>query len=143
MREIPQAAIDLVKRFEGLRLTRYYDSVNNPTIGYGHLLTKYEAYSVISEDQAETILRSDLLKAADAVNRYITYPINDNQYSALIDFTFNLGKGVLQASTLKRVINRGDLKDAGAQFNRWVYAGATKLPGLIFRRHAEAQLFTE
>lgn len=120
---------------------RYNDAVGFPTIGYGHLCHAGDNLQEITEVEAERLLQSDLQIAAAGVLRLIDIPLNFNQFTALIDFTFNLGRGVLQASTLRSVINRGDFEDAPAQFNRWVYGGAKKLPGLITRRNAEAELF--
>ena len=59
----------------------------------------------------------------------------------LVSFTFNLGEGALSASTLRRLVNAGRLAEAASQFERWVFAGARKLPGLVRRRAAERALW--
>jgi GH24 family phage-related lysozyme (muramidase) len=141
MRPITLQTINLVKGFEGLRLVRYGDATGLPTIGYGHLIKPDENFMHISEEQALELLQTDLQIAGAAVERLIKVQLDDNEFTALIDFVYNLGAGVLQASTLKAKLNRGDYRGAANQFKRWVYAGATKLPGLIKRRETEAELF--
>lgn len=141
MRLITQQTIDLVKQFEGLSLTRYGDATGLPTIGYGHLIKPTENYQEISEEEALELLHSDLQIAGNAVERLIRVQLDDNEFCSLVDFVFNLGSGVLQASTLRAKLNRGDYKGAAGQFQRWCYAGANKLPGLIRRREIEAELF--
>lgn len=133
--------MELVQKFEGLSLIRYGDATGLPTIGYGHLIKPDEHYEEISEDEALELLHCDLQIAGSAVERLIKVSLDDNEFSALVDFVFNLGSGVLQASTLRRNLNRGDYKGAAEQFNKWVYAGANKLPGLITRRNVERKLF--
>jgi lysozyme len=141
MRDIPIIAIDFVKRFEGCKLTRYIDACGFPTIGIGHLCHNGDNLFEITEEEAEGLLHTDLQIAGQGITRLIDIPLNDNQYTALISFVYNLGSGILQASTLRKVINRGDFEDVPEQFERWIYGGARKLPGLIARRKAEAQLF--
>lgn len=70
--------------------------------------------------------------------RLIQVPLNDNQFDALVSFTFNLGAGALQRSTLRRRVNREEHEVVPAEFRRWVWAGGRKLKGLVWRREAEA-----
>ena len=79
--------------------------------------------------------------AEAAVLRLINVTLNDNQFDALVSFTFNLGAGNLQSSTLRRLLNRGDYHAIPDQFNRWVYASGTKSRGLVRRRAMEAKMF--
>lgn len=144
---IPQAAIDIIKRFEGLSLKAYRCPAALPTIGYGHLLSRdpkadLAQWPDIDQARADELLAIDAAKSAASVDRLITVPLTDGQRGALISFVFNLGGGNLQASTLRRVINRGDMDDAPEQLAKWVYAGGVKLPGLVRRRAAEAALWT-
>ncbi len=144
---IPDAALEIIKHFEGVRLRAYHDCVGFPTIGVGHLLSRVKGASLdqwpdITEDECDNLLRQDAKKAADSVRRLIKVPLTDGQQSALIDFVFNLGGGQLQASTLRAVITRGDIDDAPEQFGKWVYGGGVKLPGLVRRRAAEVQLWS-
>lgn len=150
-------AIELAEKlaapFEGLHrigkdgmIYPYHDPVGYPTIGYGHLLSRvrWEAlskYPAISKDEASALLRADIGKAARSVMRLIKSPLTENQFAALIDFTFNVGAGNLEISTLRRLVNRQEYEAAAEQFSRWVYAAGVKLPGLVRRRAAERSLF--
>jgi lysozyme len=71
----------------------------------------------------------------------VTVPLTQNQFDALVDFTFNVGQGNLASSTLLRELNAGNTAGAAAQFLVWVYAKGVELPGLVTRRQAEAALF--
>ncbi len=139
---IPARALALIKQFEGFSADIYICPAGYETIGYGHVVRAGEAFfEGITEVWAEQLLREDVRVAEAAVQRYITVPLNENQFGALVSFTFNLGAGALQRSTLRRVINRGEHGDVPHQLSRWVYAGGRKLPGLIRRRAAEGTLY--
>ncbi|MFZ0312971.1 MAG: lysozyme [Candidatus Korobacteraceae bacterium] len=131
----------LTEEFEGLRLTAYQDSVGVWTIGYGHTGSDVQPGLTITQEQAGALLLQDVAGAVAAVNRLVTVPLTQNQFDALVDFTFNLGQGNLASSTLLRELNAGNTAGAAAQFLVWVYAGGVKLPGLVKRRQAEAALF--
>lgn len=89
-----------------------------------------------------SICSADTERIAErAVLRLISVPLTDGQFDALVSFTFNLGAGALQRSTLRRKMNRGEAEDVPAEFMKWVWAGGRKLKGLIKRRCAEALLF--
>lgn len=139
-----QAAVDLVKHFEGLYLTAYLCPAGVPTIGYGHTAGVTMGETITAE-QADAFLAADLTEAAGHVDALVTVALNDDQRGALSSFVFNLGAGSLQSSTLLRLLNAGDYAGADGQFGRWVYATVngkpTKLPGLVARRAAEAALF--
>ncbi len=142
MRHITQNGIDIIKRFEGFSSTVYFCPAGYPTIGYGHVVLDHEDFSNgVSKRQAETLLKKDAQIAERAVLRLITVPLTDGQFDALVSFTYNLGGGALQRSTLRRVINRGDHYDVPWQLMRWVWAGGKKLNGLIRRRLAESDLY--
>ncbi len=138
MRHITQNGIDLIKRFEGFSRTVYFCPAGYPTIGFGHVVKPYEDFSAgIDEAQAEELLRQDAVIAERAVLRLISVPLTDGQFDALVSFTYNLGGGALQRSTLRRKINREEHADVPEQFMRWVWAGGRKLKGLVRRRKAE------
>lgn len=148
MIEVPKAAIDLAKRFEGFerRAKRGVEIAAIPyicpagfwTIGYGHLCDP--KHPPITEGEAEVFLAHDLQSALDATLRYCpvlaTEP--EGRLAAIVDFTFNLGAGRLQTSTLRRRVNQRDWVAAGQELRRWVYGGGRVLPGLVMRREAEA-----
>lgn len=138
---VSQLGIDLIKKWEGFRNHVYMDAAGLPTIGYGHLIRTGEEFTAITEAEAEALLHKDVRKAVSAVQRLIVTPLTQNQFDALVSFTFNLGGGALQRSTLRRKVNRGDVQGAAREFPRWVYAGGRKLRGLQRRRAEEASLF--
>jgi lysozyme len=131
----------LTEQFEGLRLTAYQDSVGVWTIGYGHTGSDVRPGLTITQEQAGALLQQDVAGAVAAVNRLVTVTLTQNQFDALVDFTFNEGQGNLASSTLLRELNAGNTAGAAAQFLVWVYAGGVQLPGLVKRRQAEAALF--
>jgi len=140
-----ERGIELIKRFEALRLAPYHDSAGFPTIGYGHLLSRQKwadlsQWPAITEDEADALLRQDAARMERAVRRLILVKLSQGQFDALVSFAFNLGAGALQASTLRRVLNRGDYAEAPRQLMRWVFAGGRRLRGLVRRREAEVIL---
>lgn len=155
MRTIPEIAFALARRHETLHdplpataqlYEPYFDPVGFPTIGYGHLLSRepwssLDRWPAIAETEADALLEGDMARAAWAVLRLINVPLAEGQFAALIDFTFNVGAGNLQLSTLRRVVNREDYQAAPNQFRRWVFARGVKLPGLVRRRDEEIALW--
>ena len=146
---VPQAAIDLAKRFEGCqrvpkndpgRAYPYVCPAGYWTIGYGHLCDS--KHPPITETEAEAYLARDLETALAATLRYC--PVlaiePEGRLAAIVDFTFNLGAGRLQTSTLRRRINQRDWATAATELCRWVYGGGRVLPGLVARREAELSL---
>lgn len=150
--EVPQAAIDLAKRFEGFerKVKRGTEITAIPyvcpagfwTIGYGHLCDS--KHPPITEAEAEGYLARDLQTALAATLRYCpvlaTEP--EERLAAIVDFTFNLGAGRLQTSTLRRRINQRNWVAAGRELRRWVYGGGRVLPGLVVRREHEFVAFS-
>lgn len=144
MRNITQNGLNLIKRFEGFEPEVYLDAAGLPTIGYGHLIRKGEHKMFengISKVLAEELLAKDVQVAERAVLRLIDVPLTDGQFDALVSFTYNLGSGALQRSTLRRKVNREEHDEVPAEFMRWVWAGGRKLKGLARRREAEAVLY--
>ena len=139
-------AIALIKQFEGFRAAPYRCPAGIPTIGYGS--TRYaDGVAVkltdppISEAQAVEIMRATLGTYEDAVNRYASIPLNQNQFDALTDFAYNAGAQNLRTSTLLKKLNLGDMAGAAREFGRWVNGGGKRLAGLVNRRAAEQALF--
>ena len=143
MRHITQDGIDLIKRFEGFSSTVYICPAGYPTIGYGHLVRSGESYTEISETEAEELLRKDVESAERAVLRLVNVPLTDGQFDALVSFTFNLGSGAFQRSTLRRKVNRQAHAEVPSQLMRWVWAGGKKLSGLKKRRLNESKLYSK
>jgi lysozyme len=137
-----EAGVALIRAFEGFSPTPYVCPAGYPTVGYGHVVQAGERFDApLSQEEGEALLRADLPRYEDAVCRLVEVPLDEPCFDALVSFTFNLGEGALAASTLRRLVNAGRLDDAGPQFDRWVFAGACKLPGLVRRRAAERALW--
>jgi lysozyme len=147
---VPQVAIELAKRFEGFHRVPKFDPERRAhpyicpagywTIGFGHLCNP--KHPPITEDDAESYLARDLVTALNATLHYCpvlaTEP--EGRLAAIVDFTFNLGAGRLQTSTLRRRINQRDWVAAEQELRRWVYGGGKVLPGLVVRREAELDM---
>ncbi len=149
---VPPQAIELAKRFEGFhrvpkhdpqRAYPYICPAGYMTIGYGHLCDP--KHPPITEVEAEVYLAGDLQTALAATLRYCpvlaTEP--EGRLAAIVDFTFNLGAGRLQTSTLRRRVNQRNWADVAKELRRWVYGGGKVLPGLVVRRGAEAALLLD
>jgi lysozyme len=134
------ACFALIQKYEGLSLTAYQDIVGVWTIGYGST-NSVKPNMVITEAQAVERLHSDVASAVRCVNSRVTREISQNQFDALVSFTFNLGCAALVSSTLLKLLNVGDISGAAAEFGRWTHAGVRVLPGLVARREAERKLF--
>ena len=140
-KSISQKGLEFIGGFEGLRLEAYWDSYGGVwTIGYGHTGGVYKGQK-ITKQQALNYLRSDCQSAANAVNKYVKVSINQNQFDALVSFTFNLGSGSLTSSSLLKYLNQGKIQAAANEFPKWCHAGGKTLPGLVRRRNAEKALF--
>lgn len=132
--------INFIKRWEGFRSQAYRCPAGIWTIGYGHTKTARRGW-LIDEAEAEILLQQDLKTFEDSVNSLVTVKLNQNQFDALVSFTFNVGAGAFAQSTLLRLLNQGKFTGAAQQFDRWVHAGRRVLPGLVARREAERLLF--
>jgi lysozyme len=137
---INAAGMTLLTAFEGCKLKAYQDSVQVWTIGYGHMKTAKSGMT-ITQDQAEQLLQEDLAEFEAAVESMVKVSLNDDQFSALVSFSFNLGARSLFDSTLLRLLNQGDFTAAANEFPRWNKAGQQALLGLTRRRLAERSLF--
>jgi len=141
-RNINKAGLELIKDFEGFYAEAYICPAGVWTIGYGHTKDVHKGQWV-SRQQAEELLQEDLEEAQEAVERYIEVPLTDNQFAALVSFTFNLGAGNLKTSTLLRKLNAGDYDAVPSELARWIKAGGKTLTGLVRRRAAETELFMQ
>ncbi|MBM3645464.1 MAG: lysozyme [Alphaproteobacteria bacterium] len=141
-RAIDDDGLALIRHFEGFSATVYVCPAGYPTIGYGHVVTAGESWPTpLTTEQGEALLRRDMARYERAVCRLIEVPLTDPCYAALVSFTYNLGEGALAASTLRRLVNRGELRAAADQFGRWVQSPAGILPGLVRRRAAEREMW--
>ena len=160
-----QPAIDLLKAFEGLkdgdpttvRLDPYLCPAGYWTIGWGHVVldpkgnqikgpeNKQRAREVyphgLSLDEAAVLLADDVRRFAAGVYRSIKVPLTDNQFGALVSFSFNVGHGAFSRSTLRTFVNQQLFDKVPSQFMRWTKSNGKELPGLVRRRRAEVNLW--
>lgn len=139
---IPEALPDLIRRFEGLRLTPYRCPAGVPTVGYGHTGPDVRMDSPpVPRALAELWLEEDAGRACRAALALSpSLAGHDDRLAAVADFIFNLGAGRYKASTLRRRVAAEDWLGAADQLGRWVWGGGRKLPGLVARRAVEAEL---
>lgn len=131
----------LIKHFEGFRAQAYYDSVGVLTIGYG-TTSNVTRGEVITEAQASNFLARDAAKFAQVINNNVKVNLTQEQFDALVAFTYNVGPANFTSSTLLKVLNAGQFDQVPAQMLRWNKAGGKVLNGLTTRRTAEGVLFS-
>ena len=139
-----QAGLDaLLKKFEGCKLKAYRCPANILTIGYGHTSAAGEPLvkedMVITQDQAEQILKHDLVKYEKGVSDLVKVPLTQHQFDVLVDFAYNAGLGNLKTSTLLKRVNASDFDAVPTELMKWTKGGGKELPGLVRRRRAEAE----
>lgn len=141
---ISKNGLELIKKYEGLRLSAYKDPAGILTIGYGHTKT-VKPGMVINEEMANLLLKIDLMDAENAVRELVDIELNQNQFDALVSLVFNIGRGNFARSTLLKKLNEGKILEAGEEFMKWTKArkpgGFKELPGLVKRRAEEKTLF--
>ena len=135
-----QDCVDLVKSFEGFRDKAYLCPAHVWTIGYG-TTENVQSGDVVTETEAEELLRNDLLDASKAVDELVDVELSQSQYDALVSFIYNVGREAFRNSTMLKLINAGNFPGAALQFQRWNKGGGQVLPGLTRRRAAERALF--
>lgn len=142
---ISQTGLDLIKKFEGLRLEAYRDVAGIWTIGYGHTGDLAHEDSVITEAKAEWLLRQDVSWSERAVDDIVKVSLSQNEFDALVSLVFNIGVGNFQSSTCLRRLNNKDRNGAAMAlqwFNKARIGGELQeVAGLVRRRAAEAELF--
>ncbi|EMN8762191.1 lysozyme [Serratia marcescens] len=142
---ISKSGIELIKRFEGLRLKAYQDSVGVWTIGFGWTQPvdgkKVGPGMQIDQAIADRLLKCGVVQYEQGVNQLVRVRITQGQFDALVSFAYNLGLRSLSTSSLLQKLNAGDKQGAADQFGRWVNAGGKRLDGLVARRAAEREMF--
>ena len=138
--KISQEGLSLIKKFEGCKLESYRSSADVLTIGYGHTQGVFEGYK-ITQEKADELLQDDVCKFEVYVDYAVDSKLNQNQFDALVAWTFNLGPGNLRESTMLKVLNNGDYESVPREMKRWNKAAGKTLDGLIRRRLAESLLF--
>jgi lysozyme len=136
-----QVGIDLIKGFEGYVGRPYLCPAGKNTIGYGHVIQPGEKFTTLTEPEALALLAKDLVRYEEAVDDFVTVPLTQPQFDALVSFTYSCGVGALLKSTLRKKLNAGDYAGAAEEFLKWCHAGPQVLNGLLVRRKAEQALF--
>lgn len=135
-------AVEIVKEFEGFSPCSYICPGGKKTIGFGHVILPDEEFDEpLPISKAEEILFGDLHEAAKAVNDLVTTILTQSQFDALTSFVYNIGQGNFRSSTILKLLNKRDYEGASREFERWIYGGGKRLPGLIRRRERERALF--
>ena len=135
-----QYGIELIKHYEGFEARAYKCPAGVWTIGYGHTKGVQEG-DEWSEDHANHMLTIELEEYEGYVNDCVEVPLSQNQFDALVSWTYNLGGGNLKASTMLKVLNQGKYDEVAYQMSRWNKAGGKVLEGLSKRRKSEGELF--
>ena len=130
----------IIRNFEGFRSHAYQDATGVWTIGYGHT-KNVQPTDIISAAQGYSMLRKEMIEYENYVNSYVTVPLHQHQFDALVSWTYNLGPTNLKNSTLLKKLNEGKYDEVPDQIRRWNRAGGKELEGLTRRREAEALLF--
>jgi len=139
-------AYDLIEASEGFSPVVYACSAGHATIGYGHKLhsgppTAFDRSLLWTLDHANIILELDTLVSAQAVTNLVKVPLNQNQFDALVSWTFNLGVGWLRRCSWRKALNAGNYAAVPAALELFTKAGGETMPGLVVRRGKEAALF--
>lgn len=134
------AALAVIRQYEGLRLTSYRCPAGKWTIGYGHT-RDVRPEMTIKPSEAEALLREDAEVAADSVRRVVKVPLKQHEFDALVSFFLNIGEGKLAGSNTIALLNQARRDAFLDMHKRWIRANGKILPGLVKRREAEAKLF--
>jgi lysozyme len=142
-------ATDIITVSEGLKLTAYQDQNKIWTIGYGHTGSHTAPGTVITQEQALSLLDDDVSMTEKAINSLVTVPLNQNQFDALVSFVFNIGSGHfagsikhgMKPSTTFVKLQQSDYKGAADAILFWNKAGGKVAGGLVTRRAKERELF--
>jgi lysozyme len=155
--KVSQKCIDQIKKDEGVRSRPYQCPALLWTVGVGHVIDPHHAKvpladrkqlpipagwdRVLTAEEIDEILRKDLNRFEAGVLRLIKVSMTQGQFDGLVSFSFNVGLGNLQNSTLRMKMNRGDYAGAAEQFLVWTKAGGKVLKGLVIRRTHEKEMF--
>lgn len=143
--EVSDNRLNFIRQFEGCELAAYQDAVGVWTIGYGWTnpvdgVAIHEGMT-ITRQRADELLSEGVKLYERGVTDLVTAPLNQNQFDALVSFTYNVGISAFAGSTLLKKLNVRDYAGAADEFSKWVNAGGRQLAGLATRRAAERKLF--
>lgn len=142
--KISKKGIDFIIKEEGLVLSSYLCPAGVLTIGVGHTGKDVKKGMTITKEKALELLKQDLQKFENAVNKYVMTDLKQHEFDALVSFSFNVGTQAFKNSTLlKRINNNEDTESIKREFYKWKYGGGKVLPVLVARRKREYLLFKE
>jgi lysozyme len=137
--------IKLIQQSEGF-VNHCYPDAGGFSIGFGthldtpELLSQYKN-EIVTVEQATILMQPKITLSEKTINQYVTVTLTQNQFDALVDFTYNLGSGALISSTLLTLLNKGLFEEAANEFPKWNHSGGKVIPGLTRRRETEKLLF--
>jgi lysozyme len=150
-------AIEVIKHHEGVRQKPYRCPAKLWTVGVGHVIypeqgklkledrdsfpVRVADMRLYSMEEVNAILRSDLARFERGVAQYCPVALTQGQFDALVSFSFNVGLGTLQRSTLRQKVLRGDMEGAAEELLKYCMAGGKILKGLQNRRIDERAMF--
>lgn len=137
-------AIDLIKKFEGLKLKVYLDSAGLPTVGYGHKIQKRDRLAEgqwITFQQADRFFEQDFAEAKRALARLVQVSLSKSQEAAILSWLYNVGGVQAKGSKVVTHLNAGDPWSVPELLKEWCHADGRVNDGLVKRREEEAQLF--
>jgi lysozyme len=132
--------IELIKKYEGCILKSYKCPSGVWTIGYGHT-NGVKSGMQITKAQALDYLKQDLITFEKTVTNYVKVLLNQNQFNALVSFSFNCGSGASKTCTLLKKLNSSDYNGAANELHKWNKSNCKVLNGLVRRRQEEKELF--
>jgi len=143
---INAGGLSIITASEGFIPTPYRCPAGVPSIGFGSTILLNGrrvtmASKAVTKDEGKALLRRHLDRVETDISQLIRISLNENEFSALCSWTYNLGSGRLQSSTLRAKLNRGERLGAANEFPKWRRANGRILRGLVIRREAERQLF--
>ena len=155
--KVSDKALEVIRHHEGVRTKPYQCPALLWTVGVGHVIDPTHAKVPLAERKAlpipegwnrtitmgevDDILRDDLNRFERGVERYCPVPLTQGQFDALVSFSFNVGLGTLQRSTLRQKVLRGDMEGAADEFLKYTIGGGKVLKGLVTRRNDERAMF--
>lgn len=154
---VSDKCVKMIRHHEGVRQVPYRCPALLWTVGVGHVLYPNQAKIPMSErnlilledrdnrtfsmEEVDNILKADLARFESGVKRLCPVELTQGQFDALVSFSFNVGLGNLQRSSIRMKVNRGDFEGAAESFLDWTKAGGKVLKGLVNRRNDEKALF--
>lgn len=142
--KISEKGIEFIKKEEGEVLYSYKCPAGIITIGVGHTGKDVKPGMVITKEQSSELLKHDLKRFEDAVNKSIKVKVTQSQFDALVSLAFNIGTNAFSNSTLVKKINaNAPLEEIEAEFRKWRRGGGKVLPVLVARREREIKLYKE